>query len=89
MEQLEMFMDINETKAVSPSLKLDLAEDLNWDSEKADSRLLALKSSITKKIANSENSPLFNKISVGEDKSLLTFKTFHGCIIKLWFVTNS
>lgn len=81
MEQLEMFMDINENqKAVSPSLKLDLAEDLNWDSERADSRLLALKSSITKKIANSENNPLFNKISVGEDKSLLTFKPFMAAL---------
>lgn len=77
IEQLEIFMDINENqKAVSPSLRLDLAEDLNWDSDRADSRLLALKSSITKKIANSESSPLFNKISVGEDKALLTFKPF-------------
>lgn len=81
MEQLEMFMDINENqKAVSPSLKLDLAEDLNWDSDRADSRLLALKSSITKRIANSENSPLFNKISVGEDKALLTFKPFMAAL---------
>lgn len=81
MEQLEMFMDINENqKAVSPSLKLDLAEDLNWDSDRADSRLLALKSSITKKIANSESSPLFNKISVGEDKALLTFKPFMAAL---------
>ncbi len=77
IEQLEIFMDINENqKAVSPSLRLDLAEDFNWGSDRADSRLLALRSSITKKIANSESSPLFNKISVGEDKALLTFKPF-------------
>jgi len=81
IEQLEMFMDINENqKAVSPSLKLDLAEDLNWDSERADSRLLALKSSITKKMANTESSPLYNRISVGEDKALLTFKPFMSAL---------
>ncbi|QRA44467.1 DGQHR domain-containing protein [Chryseobacterium cucumeris] len=81
MEQLEIFMDINENqKAVSPSLRLDLVEDLNWDSDRADSRLLALKSSITKKLANSERSPLFNKISVGEDKAVLTFKPFMSAL---------
>lgn len=81
MEQLEIFMDINENqKAVNPSLRLDLAEDLNWESDRADSRLIALKSSITKKIANSESSPLFNKVSVGEDKSILTFKPFMSAL---------
>ena len=77
IEQLEIFMDINQNqKAVSPSLRLDLEEDLYWDSDRADSRLKALKSSIIKKLGNSESSPLFNKISVGEDKALLTFKPF-------------
>ncbi len=76
-EQLKIFMDINQNqKAVSPSLRLDLEEDLYWDSERADSRLKALRSSIIKKLGNSESSPLFNKISVGEDKALLTFKPF-------------
>jgi DNA sulfur modification protein DndB len=77
IEQLEIFMDINQNqKAVSPSLRLDLEEDLYWDSDRADSRLKALRSSIIKKLANSESSPLFNKISVGEDKATLTFKPF-------------
>lgn len=90
MEQLEMFMDINENqKAVSPSLKLDLAEDLNWESDRADSRLLALKSSITKKLANTESSPLFNKISVGEDKALLTFKPFMAALTNSGLLPNA
>lgn len=81
IEQLEIFMDINQNqKAVSPSLRLDLEEDLYWDSDRADSRLKALRSSIIKKLANSESSPLFNKISVGEDKALLTFKPFTTAI---------
>lgn len=76
-EQLKIFMDINENqKAVSPSLRLDLEEDLYWDSERADSRIKALRSSIIKDLSNSQSSPLFEKISVGEDKSNLSFKPF-------------
>jgi len=76
-EQLKIFMDINENqKAVSPSLRLDLEEDLYWDSDRADSRIKALRSSIIKELSNSQTSPLFEKISVGEDKSILSFKPF-------------
>ncbi|MCF0182130.1 MAG: DGQHR domain-containing protein [Muribaculaceae bacterium] len=76
-EQLEIFMDINENqKAVSPSLRLDLAEDINWDSPNLDSRMLALRSSIIKAISHDANGPLFHKISVGEDKAKLTFPPF-------------
>lgn len=81
IEQLEIFMDINQNqKAVSPSLRLDLEEDLYWESERADSRIKALRSSIIKQLCNSESSPLFNKISVGEDKAILTFKPFTAAI---------
>lgn len=76
-EQLKIFMDINENqKAVSPSLRLDLEEDLYWDSDRADSRMKALRSSIIKELSNSQSSPLYEKISVGEDKSSLSFKPF-------------
>ena len=81
IEQLEIFMDINQNqKAVSPSLRLDLEEDLYWDSDRADSRLKALRSSIIKQLNGSESSPLFNLISVGEDKAPLTFKPFTKAI---------
>jgi len=81
IEQLGIFMDINQNqKAVSPSLRLDLEEDLYWESERADSRIKALRSSIIKQLCNSESSPLFNKISVGEDKAILTFKPFTAAI---------
>ncbi len=83
LEQLEMFMDINQNqKAVSPSLKLTLEEDLFWGSDKADSRLKALKSSIIKELSNSQSSPLFNKISIGEDSSILTFQPFYKALTK-------
>jgi DNA sulfur modification protein DndB len=90
IEQLEIFMDINQNqKAVSPSLRLDLEEDLYWDSERADSRLKALKSSIIKKLANLESSPLFNKISVGEDKADLTFKPFSAALSNSQLLPNA
>jgi DNA sulfur modification protein DndB len=82
-EQLEIFMDINQNqKAVSASLRLTLEEDLYWDSDRADSRIKALRSSIIQELASSINSPLYNKISVGEDPSLLSFKPFAMALAK-------
>ena len=76
-EQLKIFMDINEhQKAVSPGLRLDLNEDLNWNSPRLDSRLKALRSSIIKQLASGNNSVLARKISIGEDTAKLTFKPF-------------
>ncbi len=81
-DQLEIFMDINQNqKAVSPSLRLDLEENLYWDSDRADSRIKALRSSIIKHLANSQSSPLFEKISVGEDSALLAFKPFSNALL--------
>ncbi|MFZ4261666.1 DGQHR domain-containing protein [Sphingobacterium sp. HJSM2_6] len=80
-EQLKIFMDINENqKAVSPSLRLDLEEDLYWNSEKTDKRVKALRSAIIKELSNNLSSPLFEKISVGEDKSILTFQPFSNAL---------
>jgi len=79
--QLEMFMNINQNqKAVSPSLRLTLEEDLFWDSDRADSRIKALRSSIIKMLCISQSSPLLNKISIGEDKAELAFKPFATAI---------
>ncbi len=76
-EQLKIFMEINENqKAVSPSLRLDLEEDLYWKSNRLDSRMKALRSSCIKALAGNSNYVLYNKISVGEDPSLLAFKPF-------------
>lgn len=76
-EQLRIFMDINEhQKKVSPGLRLDLMEDLNWDSPRLDSRLKALRSSIIKQIGRGNNSVLARKVSVGEDTAKLAFKPF-------------
>lgn len=76
-EQLKIFMDINEhQKAVSPSLRLDLNEDLNWDSPHLNSRLKALRSSIIKQLGSGNNSVLARKIAIGEDTAKLALKPF-------------
>ena len=76
-EQLKIFMEINENqKAVSPSLRLDLEEDLYWKSNRLDSRMKALRSSIIKALSGSSNHILYNRISVGEDSASLSFKPF-------------
>ena len=76
-EQLKIFMEINDNqKAVSPSLRLDLEEDLYWKSARLDSRMKALRSSCIKALAANSNYVLYNKISVGEDPSMLAFKPF-------------
>jgi len=81
-KQLSIFMDINQNqKAVSPSLKLDLEEYIHWDSERADSRLKALRSSIIKYLSNEQGS-LYNKISIGEDVSLLSSAPFEKALVK-------
>lgn len=76
-EQLKIFMEINENqKAVSPSLRLDLEEDLYWKAERLDSRMKALRSSIIKQLSGNSNNILYNAISIGEDASKLSFKPF-------------
>lgn len=80
-EQLQIFMDINENqKSVSPSLRLDLEEDLYWNSGRLDSRMKALRSSIIKALSASSNNILYNKISIGEDPSSLAFKPFDNAL---------
>ncbi len=82
-DQLRIFMEINENqKAVSPSLRLDLEEDLYWNSDRLDSRMKALRSSIIKNLAANSNYVLYNKISVGEDPALLSFKPFDTAFSK-------
>ena len=82
-EQLEMFMDINQNqKAVSPTLRITLEEDLYWNSPRLDSRMKALRSSIIRKLGGDATGPLFGKISLGEDKAELTAKPFADSLLR-------
>lgn len=81
-EQLKIFMDINENqKAVSPTLRITLEKDLYWNAERADSRMKALRSSIIDELSSSINGPLYNKISLGEDKAKLSANPFGDALI--------
>ncbi|MDQ7019591.1 MAG: DGQHR domain-containing protein, partial [Robiginitomaculum sp.] len=82
-EQLEMFMDINQNqKAVSPTLRITLEEDLYWNSPRLDSRMKALRSSIIRKLGGDATGPLFGMISLGEDKADLTAKPFADSLLR-------
>lgn len=81
-EQLRIFMDINENqKAVSKNLKIDLEEDLYWTATRLDSRMKALRSSTIKELCAQSNSILYNKISIGEDQSILSSVFFEKALL--------
>jgi len=83
IEQLRLFMDINENqKAVSADLRLDLEEDLFWDSPIAASRMKALRSSIIKQLGSSPTGSLYDKISIGEERRVLHSKPFSTALLK-------
>lgn len=76
-DQLELFMNINENqKAVSPTLRITLEEDLFWNAPRLDSRMKALRSSIIRQLGGDQSGPLFGNISLGEDKAELQAKPF-------------
>ncbi len=82
-EQLELFMDINENqKAVSPTLRITLEEDLYWDAKRLDSRMKALRSSIIRHLGADASSPLFGKISLGEDRADLQARPFSESLMR-------
>lgn len=82
-DQLELFMQINENqKAVSPTLRITLEEDLYWNANRLDSRLKALRSSVIRALGGDSSGPLYNKISLGEDRAVLQAKPFADALLK-------
>lgn len=82
-DQLELFMQINENqKAVSPTLRITLEEDLYWNANRLDSRLKALRSSVIRALGGDPSGPLYNKISLGEDRGVLQAKPFADALIR-------
>ncbi len=72
-EQVKLFMQINENqKAVSKDLRNTLDADLLWDSDNYFDKIKALKSKIAINLGENRNSPFFGKISIGEDKRIIT-----------------
>lgn len=82
-DQLELFMQINENqKAVSPTLRITLEEDLYWNASRLDSRIKALRSSVIRALGGDPSGALYNKISLGEDRAILQAKPFADALLK-------
>lgn len=67
-EQIKMFMDINEKqKAVPKTLRTTLNSDLLWDAEDMSDKQKALRSRIAQQLGERKQSPLYDRIIVGEN----------------------
>ena len=72
-EQVRLFMQINENqKPVPKDLRNTLDADLLWDSDNYLDQIRALKSRVAINLGESRISPFYDKISIGEDKKLIT-----------------
>ena len=82
-EQVKLFMEINENqKSVSKNLRLTLNSDLLWTSSNLMEQQKALSSRIAIYLGETRLSPLFNKISIGEDKKIITSETIVNSLKK-------
>lgn len=82
-EQVKIFMQINENqKAVSKDLRNTLNADLLWDSDNKIEQMRALCSRISIFLGEDRVSPLFDKISIGEDKKIITTQAIENAIKK-------
>lgn len=69
-EQVKIFMDINENqKAVPKNLRNTLNEDLKYNSEDPKERREALTLRISRELGEDRNSPLYDRIIIGENIS--------------------
>jgi DNA sulfur modification protein DndB len=67
--QAKLFVEINhKQKSVSSNLLKTLDAELKWNSTNADDAIRALKSKLTQLLNEKEESPLYNRIIMGEDK---------------------
>jgi DNA sulfur modification protein DndB len=86
-EQVQLFMQINENqKAVSKDLRNTLNADLLWTSENYIEQHKALCSRIAIYLGENRNSPLFGKISIGEDKKIVTTQAIENALRKSRFL---
>ncbi len=86
-EQIKLFMQINENqKAVSKDLRNTLNADLLWDSDNKIEQLRALCSRVSIYLGENRESPLFNKISIGEDKKIITTQAIENALKKSDFL---
>jgi DNA sulfur modification protein DndB len=86
-EQVKLFMQINENqKAVSKDLKETLKADLLWTSDRYDEQIDALTSRIAIQLGENRNSPLFGKVSIGQDKGIITIQNIKLALKKSKYI---
>jgi DNA sulfur modification protein DndB len=86
-EQIKLFMQINENqKAVSKDLRNTLNADLLWDSDNKTEQLRALCSRISIHLGENRESALFGKISIGEDKKIITTQAIENALKRSTFL---
>ena len=72
-EQLKLFMEINENqKTVSKNLRTTLAADLDWKSDSLKKQVDALETRIAQELGTERESPLFERVIIGENQETLT-----------------
>ncbi len=82
-EQVKLFMQINENqKAVSKNLRNTLNADLLWNSENCLEQMTALRSRIAILLGEDRSSALYGKISIGEDKKVITTQQIDNALKK-------
>ena len=86
-DQIKLFMEINENqKSVSKNLRTTLNADLLWDSENPTERNTALFSRIAQELGENTDSPLFDRVIIGEnnktEKCCITLDTIRNALDK-------
>lgn len=80
-DQVSLFMQINENqKAVSKDLRNTLNADLLWTSASYPEQMKALSARIAIDLGENQNSPLYDMISIGEDKKHITSQAIHNAL---------
>lgn len=86
-EQVRLFMQINENqKAVSKDLRNTLNADLLWTSDSYVDQIRALCSRVSIYLGENRESALFNKVSIGEDKKIITTQAIENALKKSGFL---
>lgn len=86
-EQIQLFMQINENqKAVSKDLRNTLNADLLWTSDNLIEQQKALCSRISIYLGEDRNSPLYGKISIGEDLKTITLQVITNALKRSKFL---
>ena len=68
-EQVKLFMDINKNqKAVPKNLRNTLDADLLWTSESFTDQVKALKAKLSLELGENRDSPLYDRVMIGENK---------------------